>query len=394
MLEQLLRACPVMHLTPEVMHMAFARALHAAAPPELPTLREILRRPLFSGARVLAGEELLDVPVRWVHVGEIPDVASYLHGQELILSTGVGLRRPSDGLRYLERLAACRVAGISIELGRYVTAIPDEKVHLANRLGVPLIAFPKPVRFVDITQDINALILQSEQGILEALRALGEEFQILSGSAGAIRAIVGLLSEWLGLPAVFEQDGGSAVSAAPLPEMVELLETARELCRTQRPTRTIYPEVPLADSRSVISRRAAVGSVSYGLVATAASPEDRVVVGMALDLAASAIAQELFRRASIAQERGLSRNRALVMDLIAGRRVPSRMLREEIDHLGLGDAMPAQALVMLMRCASGATEERAGTQLRAWLLRQGLRACVAAQDEEFVALLFAPPGRP
>lgn len=377
---------------PGVMHMSLAH--HTAAPPNLPTLREILRRPLFTGARALAGEELLDVPVRWVHVGEILDVANYLHGQELILSTGVGLRRPSDGLRYLEQLAACRVAGICIELGRYVKAIPDEMLRLADRLGVALIVFPKPVRFVDITQDINALILQGEKGALEALRALGEEFQKLGGQPNAIRTVVNRLSEWLSLPVAFVQDGGSALSAGSAPEMTELLQRARELCRTMRPTRTIYPEVPLADGRAVVSRRTAVGSVSYGLLATAGSPDDRVAVGMALDLAASAIAQEMFRQASRAHQSGEGRNQALVEDLIAGKRVPARMLREEIAHLGLGEAMPAQAVVMLMRCAAGEAQESAAAQIRTWLLHEGLRACVATVDGEFVAVLFDPPPMP
>ncbi len=70
-------------------------------PAVLPTLREVLRRPAFQGAELLAGRAGLDAPVRWVHVGEIPDIARYLRGQELILSTGVGLRQPHDRRRYL-----------------------------------------------------------------------------------------------------------------------------------------------------------------------------------------------------------------------------------------------------------------------------------------------------
>ena len=44
--------------------------------------------------RLVAGEDGLDRPVRWVHVAEVPDIATLLRGGELVLTTGIGL--PAD----------------------------------------------------------------------------------------------------------------------------------------------------------------------------------------------------------------------------------------------------------------------------------------------------------
>src|SRR5947199_51424 len=38
------------------------------------------------GIRVLAGEDQLNRPVRWVHTGEIGDIAQFLHGGEVLLT--------------------------------------------------------------------------------------------------------------------------------------------------------------------------------------------------------------------------------------------------------------------------------------------------------------------
>lgn len=370
--------------------MGQLRALPLGAPPRLPSLREILHRPLFASAEVVAGRDLLDLPVRWVHIGEIPDIATYLHGQELILSTGVGLRQPRDRVRYLERLAACRVAGVSIELGRYLKQVPADMVGLADRLGVPLIVFHTAVRFVDITQDVHSLILQGEQGVLESLHALGEDLRRLGPNAAGIDRIVERLGEWLGRPSVFLPDQGAPVLAGTTPQVALLEAKARELRRTMRPTRTIFPEVPFPDGQVVISRRVASAGTVYGLLTSLGRDAERVVVGMALDLAASAIAQAFQTPDG---DGGRLHNRSLVRGLISGTRVPAQLLRAELARFGMRDVLPSQGVVMILRHPEEAPQTASSLDLRNWLARQGLCALVVPEEDEFVAILFDPPDR-
>lgn len=353
-----------------------------------PTLRTILQRPLFAHAEVLAGREFLDVPVRWVHVGEIPDIATYLRGQELILSTGVGLRQRRERLLYLERLAQCKVAGICIELGRYLRRVPDDMVHRAGQLGVPLIAFHESVRFVDITQDVHALILQNEQQILASLRTLGSELQGLAAGAEPAAAIVARLASWLGRPAVFLDDHGDAVCSAHTEEARELEVQAQDLLRTMRPSRTIYPDVPLPDGRSYILSRRVGGALPLGLVASASGIDDRVAVGMALDFAAGAIGLGLVRERRL--QVGADRTEAaLVRDLLLGARLPAPALRESLGRVGLGGPMPAQGMVLRAR-GRGAAQDLAAA-LHTWLALQGLRALATPWEGEVVAILLDPP---
>ena len=93
-----------------------------------PTVREVLALdPVrHGGPRVVAGEDNLDRPVRWVHVAEVPDIATLLRGGELVLTTGIGLPADDEGLRaFVTDLADVGVSGLVVELGRrYPASVP------------------------------------------------------------------------------------------------------------------------------------------------------------------------------------------------------------------------------------------------------------------------------
>src|SRR5215475_13820135 len=93
-----------------------------------PSVREVLALDSvrYGAPRVVAGADALDRPVRWVHVAEVPDIATLLRGGELVLTTGIGLPADDDGLRsFIATLADVGVSGLVVELGRrYAVTVP------------------------------------------------------------------------------------------------------------------------------------------------------------------------------------------------------------------------------------------------------------------------------
>lgn len=53
-------------------------------------VRDMLKRPVFRKAEVLASDRALERYVRWVHIMEVPEVGDLLNGGELVLTTGIG----------------------------------------------------------------------------------------------------------------------------------------------------------------------------------------------------------------------------------------------------------------------------------------------------------------
>lgn len=167
------------------------------------SLRDVLADATLDAADplVLAGRSGLSRSVRWVHTSEVLDIATLLRGGELLLVGGVSLATAGreERVSYVRGLAARGVAGIAIETGDYLATVPDEMVQEATRLDFPLVALRHGVRFVEVTQAINGLLvnesvrrLQLAAGVSHAL-ALGlsngaelpELMQILAVAAQA-----------------------------------------------------------------------------------------------------------------------------------------------------------------------------------------------------------------
>ncbi|MFC8345864.1 PucR family transcriptional regulator [Streptomyces sp. NPDC057280] len=127
------------------------------------TLREILALDPVraSEPELLAGAAGLDRPVRWVHSSEVYEGANFLDGGELLLTNGFGLTDADEEVRrrYVREVAARGAAGLAVEVGRSLPAMPAEVTDEARRLGLPLLALRRVVPFVRITEAANRAIV-------------------------------------------------------------------------------------------------------------------------------------------------------------------------------------------------------------------------------------------
>lgn len=132
------------------------------------TLKEILQLPVLHGARLVAGQQGLENPVRWCHVAEVLDIARLLAGGELLLTTGLALGVPPDRQQmYVQDLQRRGVAGLMLELGRQFEAVPPALAGAADAVGLPLITLPFDTPFVGVTEAVHTLVLtrRNPQGV-------------------------------------------------------------------------------------------------------------------------------------------------------------------------------------------------------------------------------------
>ncbi|GAK13506.1 PucR family transcriptional regulator [Geomicrobium sp. JCM 19039] len=138
------------------------------------TIEEILQRPTFENAQVVNEHANLQQTVRWVHVLEILNFDTLLHGNEMILSTAVALKE--QGLEYVNKLIEHGAACLCIELSAHYPSVPEEIIEAANVHHFPIIVFTQVVRFVDITEDLHGEILNEQHRQLAELDQLSNEF--------------------------------------------------------------------------------------------------------------------------------------------------------------------------------------------------------------------------
>ena len=192
-----------------------------------PTVREVLALdPVRHGApRVVAGDAGLDRPVRWVHVAEVPDIATLLGGGELVLTTGIGLPGDDAGLRaFIGDLADVGVSGLVVELGRrYVSGVPRVMAAAAERRGLPLVELRRATPFVRITEAVHALIVDAQLTELRATEEIHQRFNDLSVEGADAAEVVRQAAELSGCPVVLENLSRQVLGYDPAGESAELL---------------------------------------------------------------------------------------------------------------------------------------------------------------------------
>lgn len=192
-----------------------------------PTVREVLALdPVRHGApRVVAGDAGLDRPVRWVHVAEVPDIATLLGGGELVLTTGIGLPGDDAGLRaFIGDLADVGVSGLVVELGRrYVSGVPRAMAATAERRGLPLVELRRATPFVRITEAVHALIVDAQLTELRATEEIHQRFNDLSVEGADAAEVIRQAAELSGCPVVLENLSRQVLGYDHAGESAELL---------------------------------------------------------------------------------------------------------------------------------------------------------------------------
>lgn len=155
------------------------------------TIRDALKRPLFAEAELIGGRNGLNRAIRWVHVLESASLESLIHGEEMILTTGMSASTDLDAaLSFMQNLIDKNAACLCIELGAYFSAIPQEMIALSNLHDFPLIQFTRTVRFVDITLDLHSLIINRHHRMLQELESISREFHRLTlTSQGTLKVL-------------------------------------------------------------------------------------------------------------------------------------------------------------------------------------------------------------
>jgi purine catabolism regulator len=166
-------------------------------------------RSLRRGApRVAAGLRNLRRPVRWVHASEGVHIASMLKGGELLLLTGMGISLSRREQRlFVATLDQRGVAGMVIELGQVLKALPQALVEECETRGLPLIELRREVPFVEVTEEIHAHLVNEQLTVLRRADELQSRFTRLLLDGASIPDIMLALAVAIGNPVLLEKSG-------------------------------------------------------------------------------------------------------------------------------------------------------------------------------------------
>lgn len=165
---------------------------------------------------VRAGEDRLDVPVRWAHVSELADPVPYMEGGELLLITALKLdaEDPEAMRRYVKRLAGAGVVGLGFAVGVNYDDIPEALVAAARQEGLPLLEVPRRTPFLAISKAVSAAIAADQYRAVTAGFAAQRELTrrtLTDGPEGLLAALAAQVDGW----AALYDASGAVVATAP-----------------------------------------------------------------------------------------------------------------------------------------------------------------------------------
>ena len=165
---------------------------------------------------VRAGEDRLDVPVRWAHVSELADPVPYMEGGELLLITALKLdaEDPEAMRRYVKRLAGAGVVGLGFAVGVNYEEIPEALVDAARDEGLPLLEVPRRTPFLAISKAVSAAIAADQYRSVTAGFAAQRELTRQALTAGPEGLLAALASQVDGWTALYDASG-AVVATAP-----------------------------------------------------------------------------------------------------------------------------------------------------------------------------------
>ena len=336
------------------------------------------------GLRVLVGGEGLARNVLAAHTSELRDPGPWLHGGELLMTTGLAIDTDPEALSgYGERLAAAGIACLAVGTGSTLShaEVPAPLVQAATKYGLPLLEVPERTPFLAVTEAVFARLAAARYA--EQVRALDAQRALTAAAVhpGGVQAVTAALAELTGLAVLVTDAAGAAVGSAggDLDGLTRDLtaELGRLSAHGMQATASVLS--PDRDVRILpLGSQRLRGFVACGL-ATPPGPFERQLVAAAVVLLTLEL--ERLRGAGDADRR---RRSDVAMALLAAE-LPADAATDLLASVGLR-ATSVRAAVL--RPPAGADRERLLDTLSAAL--PGLLICERA-DEVVLLVADAPP---
>lgn len=167
-------------------------------------LEDLMKMPCFKNSKLITGiEKAKDTHVEGITIIEAPDIADWIKGGELLLTSFYSIDKDLDKQKNLvEKLREKGAAALIIKTSRFLTTIPREIIDLGNELDFPIIEIPGDTRYIDIMYPVMGEIFNEQVYKLNYYKDCHKEFTDIILNMKGIPSIANTLGRLVENPVI------------------------------------------------------------------------------------------------------------------------------------------------------------------------------------------------
>ncbi len=167
-------------------------------------LSKLMKMPCFKDAKLVSGTvENKNIYVEGITIIEVPDIANWIKGGELLLTSFYSIDKNIEAQKTLvKELAEKGAAALIIKTSRFLTSIPEELIELGNQLDFPIIEITGDTKYIDITYPVMGEIFNDQVNRLNYYKDCHKRFTKLSLKMKGISAVAETLGDLVGNPVI------------------------------------------------------------------------------------------------------------------------------------------------------------------------------------------------
>ncbi|WP_088548030.1 PucR family transcriptional regulator [Paenibacillus aquistagni] len=165
-------------------------------------VKDLFQMDTLQQAFVVSGKQGLDNPIRGVTIIEAPDIAEWISGGELLLSSLYPLQSYNDQEQhnFMIQLVDKNVSALVIKTGRFVQDIPKGIIAASDEYHLPVIQIPRQIPYREIMYPIMESLFNHQVTKLKYFKEAHDRFIALTLSNKGSEQIVHTLANLIGNP--------------------------------------------------------------------------------------------------------------------------------------------------------------------------------------------------
>ncbi|MBU5261825.1 PucR family transcriptional regulator [Bacillus atrophaeus] len=215
---------------------------------------DVMKIPAYQSAKIIAGQSGATREVQHVNMMDAPDIADFLHKNELLVTTAYHLKdNPYQLSELIKQMAKRGCAGLGIKTKRYLDDIPKDVIELADHYEFPVIELAEDIRLGDIVNATLSHILDMRSKELQQAIYAHKKFTSHIMSGKGLQSLLKKVSAILQLPVILLDQHTKLISAshqipidtAKLKGMLRALSGPFFTCFSMLSDRKTYSVLPI-----------------------------------------------------------------------------------------------------------------------------------------------------